>query len=161
MRKRSKYRPKPILQNPIGYVMEMVATVTSHKEYLTTLRIKNHGALAAITQGKATKSDIDLIIAAFNITEALFRRGFGTDYKREVAAGQIALRAVAARGAESGRFILKAEEMNALNDLMVLHDAQLDVISVLDLEQAVLDARREFYAGKMIPILDKKPDAPV
>lgn len=149
MRKKSKYKPRPVLINPMGYVMEMVATVTSHKQYLTSLRIRNHGALTMLTQGKATKQDIDLLISAFNITEALYRRGFGTDYKREVAAGQAALKAVAARGLELGRFILRAEEMNALNDMMTLHDAQLDVISVLDLEQAVVDVRREFFAGKM------------
>lgn len=153
MRKKSKYKPRALLQDPMGFVKERVATVTSHADYLTTLKIRNHGALTSVTQGRATKQDIDLLIAAFNISEALYRRGFGTDYKREVVAGQTALRAVAARGAESGRFILRAEEMNALNDMMELHDAQMGAISVLDLEQAIIDVRREFYAGKMIKIV--------
>lgn len=156
MKKRSKYRPRPVLQNAVGFAMLMVSKVTCHADYLTTIRIKNHGALAALTRGQATKDDIDLLIAAFNITEALYRRGFGTDYKLVVKAGQAALLAVASRGAQEGRFILKAEEMNALNSMMELHDAQLDVISVFDMEQAVVDVRREYYAGKMIPILEKK-----
>jgi hypothetical protein len=156
MRKKSKYKPRPLLQNVMGFVMERVATVTSHADYLTTLRIKNHGALAALTQGKATRFDVDTLIAAFNITEALYRRGFGTDYKLIVQQGQTALRTVAGRGKESGRFILRAEEMTAINQVIELHDAQLDVISVLDMEQAVIDVRREYAAGKMLQISEMK-----
>ena len=148
MRKKSKRKPRPLLQNAMGFVMERVATLTSHKDYMTTLRIKNHGAMYALTQGQATQVDIDMLISAFNITEALYRRGFGTDYKLVVANGQAALKAVAARGIESGRFILKAEEMVALNSMMELHDAQLDSISVFTMEQAILDVRREHQAGK-------------
>lgn len=153
MRKRSKYRPRQIEINTMAAVMHRVATVTSHTEYLTTLRIKNHGALTQLTKGEATRADLDNLIAAFNITEALYRRGFGTDYKAVVLQGQQALRAVAARGAETGHFVLRWDEMAALNSMMELHDAQLDVISVLDMEQAVLDVRREFYAGKMVKIV--------
>jgi hypothetical protein len=156
MRKKSKYKPRPVLQNVMGFVMERVATVTSHADYLTTLRIRNHGALAALTQGKATHADINTLIAAFNITEALYRRGFGTDYKLVVLHGQQALRVVGARGAESGRFILRAEEMTAINHVIELHDAQLDVITVLDMEQAVIDVRREHALGKMLKITEAK-----
>jgi hypothetical protein len=156
MRKKSKYKPRPLLQNVMGFVMERVATVTSHADYLTTLRIRNHGALTALTQGKATPADIDTLIAAFNITEALYRRGFGTDYKLVVLHGQQALRTVAARGAQAGRFILRAEEMTAINHVIELHDAQLDVISVLDMEQAVIDVRREHALGKMLKITEDK-----
>ena len=152
MRKRSKYRPRQIEPDTMAAVMHRVATVTSHKDYLTTLRIKNHDALLQLTRGLAGRREIDTLIQAFNITEALYRRGFGTDYKLVVQAGQVSLKAVAARGLEHGLFIAKGPEINALNSMMALHDAQLDVISVLDLEQAVVDVRREYQAGKMHPI---------
>jgi hypothetical protein len=87
MRKRSKYRPKPVLANPVAYVLEGFAPVTSHANYLLDVRIKNHGAMTALTQGRATRADMDILVASLNIVEALYRRGFGADYKDVVHAG--------------------------------------------------------------------------
>ena len=57
----------------------------------------------------------------------------GTEYSAEIRAGQDALLAVARRE----RFILKPEELNALNLAMEVHDAQLDVCTVVQLERAI------------------------
>ena len=60
------------------------------------------------------------------------------------------------RGAETGRFILRAEEMTALNTLMELHDAQMDVITVKDMERAFKIVDEEYRQRKMRPIVEKK-----
>jgi hypothetical protein len=59
------------------------------------------------------------------------------------------------RGAESGRFILKAEEMNALNEAMELHDAQLEVITLKDMENAIKLVNEELRQKKMRSIVKK------
>jgi hypothetical protein len=46
--------------------------------------------------------------------------------------------------------------MRALNEAMELHDAQLEVITVRDMEVAVKDVRNEFLQGRMIPIVKTK-----
>jgi len=152
MRKRSKYRPKPVLLNPVGYVIESMAPMSSHGNFLLDLRIKNHAALAALTQGRATRRDIDTLIQAVNVTEACYRLGIGKDYNDLVVAGLAALRSVGRRGAEIGKFILRAEEMRALNDIMELHDAQLDVMTVKDMERAVNIVKEEMRLKRATPI---------
>ena len=152
MRKRSKYRPKGVRLDTIGYVVESMTPVTKHESFAVDLRITNHMAMAMLTQGQATKKDIDVIISALNVTESLYRLGFGREYKDVVNAGLRALRSVGKRGLESGKFILKADEMAALNEAMELHDAQLDVITVKDMERALLIVREEIRNKRATPI---------
>jgi hypothetical protein len=62
---------------------------------------------------------------------------------------------VGLRGAETSRFTLKAQEMSHLNDIMELHDAQMDLITIKDMERATMLIKREFEQKKMRPILEK------
>ena len=156
MRKKSKYRPKPVLQDPLGYVLESITPVSQHDSYLVDLKIKNHGAMTALTRGVATRQDIDVLIPAVNIVEALYRMGFGRDYFPEVRAGLDALFEVGVRGAESGRFVLKASEMDALNVVMELHDAQLEVITVRDMDKAIALVIDDFKQKRMRAIKPKE-----
>ena len=156
MRKRSKYRPKPVLQDPLGYVLEGITPVSQHDSYLVDLKIKNHGAMTALTRGVATRKDIDALIQAVNMVEALYRLGFGREYFPEVRAGLDALHAVGVRGAESGRFVLKASEMDALNTVMELHDAQLEVITVRDMDKAIALVIDDFKQKRMRAIKPKE-----
>jgi len=156
MRKRSKYHPKPVLLNPVGYVLEGLEPVRSHGSHATDLKIKNHLALTNLTHGEATRYDIEVLINMVNVVEALYRLGFGKEYAEEVKAGLDALHAVAVRGRDTNRFILKAAEMRALNEISELHDAQLEVITVRDLDQAVKLVKKELQAKKMRTIVGKK-----
>jgi hypothetical protein len=149
---RKPYKPKRNLVNPVGFVLEGIAPVRSHTNVLLSLKIRNHAAMSALTKGQAVHKDIDELIAMVNMTEALYRLGFGTEYKDVVQDGLRGLRAVGSRGAESGRFILKAAEMHALNEVMELHDAQMDVISVNDMDKAINLVQKELRDGKMTPI---------
>jgi len=153
MRKRSKYRPKPVLLNPVGYVLEGLEPVRSHTSHAVNLKIRNHLALANLTQGKANREDIDVLINMVNIVEALYRLGFGKEYAQEVIAGLDALHAVAVRGKDTNRFILRSDEMNALNLICELHDAQLEVITVKDLDNAIDLVDKERRAKKMRPVI--------
>ena len=156
MRKRSKYRPRGILANPLGYVLESMTPVAKHDSFLIDLKIKNHGAMANLTQGRATREDMDALIAMINFVEALYRMGIGTEYKDVVQEGLDALHAVGKRGVENGRFILKATEMTALNTAMELHDAQMEIITVKDMEKAFAIVEGEYRARKMRPIVERK-----
>jgi hypothetical protein len=130
--------------------------VAHHEQYLVELKIKNHLAMTTLTRGEATRSDIDTLIASVNIVEALYRLGFGKEYADVVRDGLDALRDVGKRGVESGRFILKSTEMNALNLVMELHDAQMDLITIKDMDKAVELVKEEFRQRKMRPIVESK-----
>lgn len=156
MRKRSKYRPRGVLINTLGYVLEGMTPVAKHDTYLVDLKIKNHLAMSTLTRGAATRDDIDTLIATANITEALYRLGFGREYADVVKDGLDALRAVGKRGVETNKFILKSTEMNALNVMMELHDAQMDLITVKEMDKAIALVKEEFRQRKMRPIVEKK-----
>lgn len=154
MRKRSKYRPKKVLVNPVGYVLESLTPLVKHDDALVNLKVKNHYAMASLTQGKAIKADMDVLINMANMTEALYRMGFGSEYKDTIALGNASLLAVSRRGAESGRFILKSEEMRALNELVELHDAQLEITTVKDIERAIALVENERRQKRMTKIVE-------
>jgi hypothetical protein len=137
MRKRSKYRPKPVLVNPLGYVLESMKPVAYHDQYLVELKIKNNQALIALLQGKAVHDDMDILIAMSNVTEALCQLGFGEEHKSITVDGREAIIGIAHRFTSLKRFTPTGLEIQALNLLMELHDAQMDVITIKDMERAL------------------------
>lgn len=140
---RRKYRPKPVLADPVGYVVEGVQPVASHGSYLVDLLLKNHSAMETLLKGTATKKHMDTLIAMHNVTEALYRMGFGRDYSDCIVRGKAALLDLCGRGAKTGRFVCRAPEIQAMNDLMELHDAQMAVITVSDMQKAIALGRHE------------------
>lgn len=155
MRKKSKYRPRPVLLNPVEHAIKGVQRVGSIPAG-TDLMIKNHSSLDAIRRGEATKDDIDVLIAALNMTEALALMRIGQDWKDEIRAAQDALFAVGSRGAETGRFILRGPELTSLNLGMQIHDAQLAVSTVAELEKAIDLVRKTIVSKKARPIVKRK-----
>lgn len=136
MRKRSKYRPKGVLLDPLNHVLSGLKKVGSISAG-TTLMIRNHDALEATRRGTATKKEIDALIDALNVTEALASMNIGNDWRDEIRAAQDALFALGSRGAQTGKFILRGPELTALNLGMEIHDAQLEACTVNDLEKAM------------------------
>ena len=143
MRKRSKYRPRGLIQNPVAYVIESLRPVAAHDSYLVDLKIKNSQAMLALMQGNATKADMDSLIAMSNIAEALYRTGFGAEYKDVAVEGRVAILNIVHRAVTIKRFVPTAEQIKALQMLMELHDAQMAVITIKDMERALMFAKTE------------------
>jgi hypothetical protein len=120
------------------------------QEDTITLRMKNHAAVEEITKGRGTKSHIDTVIVAMNMTEALamIRQDLGADWRDEINAAQDALFTMAQRGLAKGRFVFTGPELQAINLAMELHDQQLDACSVDELQQAITLSKRIIRAGK-------------
>lgn len=153
MRKRSKYKPKGVRLDVMAYVKQGMAPMTEHHDAVMALRIRNHAALAAITQGKATRDDIDTLIAAVNMTEALAMNGLGRDWRPEITAAQEAILTMTRRGIPLGdKFVFTGPELQAVNLAMEVHDAQIDQASVADLEKALAKVQQEIKAGRARPV---------
>ena len=84
------------------------------------------------------------------------RPELGADWADEIQAGLDALHAVGKRGVANGRFILKADELKAMNLVMEIHDAQLDNTTVNDMEKAMDIVNQEYRARRMRPIITKE-----
>ena len=137
MKKRSKYRPRIVLQNPLEFVLSGLKPVRNLPGIYIDVQLRNRTALEQIRKGIATKEDIDMLIGAFNITEALAIMGKGSDWLDEIKQGQDALLDLSRRGVANGmRFIMTAKQWEALKLVMDLHEEQLAHATVYDIEKA-------------------------
>ena len=121
MKKRSKYRQRIQLQDPLNWVLSGLKPLTTANEEVVLLRARNHGAIKAAITGKATIDDADTLLGAFNMAEAIARLGIGTDWLPEVAQAQAALRSAGNRA----RFGFTGPEIEIVNTVMEVHDLQL------------------------------------
>lgn len=142
MRKRSKYRPRPVIANPMEFVLESMTPIAKHDNYLLDLKIKNSAAMHSLLRGTATRHDMDTLIAMSNITEALHRLGFGAEYGEACVGGREAIIGIVTRSVERLRYTPTGKEIQQLNLLMELHDAQMDVITIKDMERALAYAKQ-------------------
>lgn len=155
---RKKYRPKARLVNPIEYVMEGFAPLEAAPDnYLLDLKLANHSAMTELLAGRATKKHMNQLTAMSNICEALQRKGFGAEYKDVTTEGRYALLSIIFRAVEKLRFVPTGPEITMLNTLMELHDAQMDVITVEDMEKAIKLAQSELRKKKSVVQLPKLP----
>jgi len=147
---RKAYRPKSRIVNPIEYVMEGFAPLENAGTYLLDLKLHNHSAMTELLAGRATKKHMNTLIAVSNICESLQRAGFGAEYKDVTTEGRFALISIAIRAVEKLRFVPTGPEINMLNALMELHDAQMDIITVQDMEKAIKRALTELRKRRAV-----------
>ena len=156
MRKKSKYRPKGIRVDAVSWVLSGLKPVVSHSEVFN-LRTKNHIAMASMIAGTGARDDVDTLIAAMNMTEALslIRYELGFDWKQEINAAQDALFTMAQRGLTKHRFLFTGPEMQAMKLAMEIHDAQIDNCTIQDFEKAlalVAKTVRTNKARRVVPL---------
>jgi hypothetical protein len=152
MRKRSKYKPKGIRLDNMAWVQSGLKRVDEVSES-ATIKIRNHDAMNMLRLGTATRAEIDVLINALNVTEALAQHGVGSDWMPELRAAQDALYTLARRGLTS-RFIVRGEELTALNLAMEIHDAQLETVTVKQLEAAINFVNETVRLKKARPIVE-------
>ena len=156
MRKKSKYRPKGVRLDVVNWVLAGMKKVGSLPTAGVALKLKNHEALDSILKGHGTKDDVDVLIAAMNMSEALtrIRDELGVDWSIEIKAAQDALYSMAKRGVAKGRFAFTGPEMTAVKLVMDIHNAQLDECNVKEMEQAMDIVHEEIRLKKARPIVE-------
>jgi hypothetical protein len=153
---RKKYKPKGVRLDAVQWVINGFRNISETGDAVLHLKIKNHESLECLRKGEATRMDIDAIISAFNMAEALARMQIGDDYATEIKAGQDALLAVAKRGvSRDDRFVLKAEELTAIMLVAEIHDAQLEITTIGELEKAMDIVTKEIRMRRARPVLEK------
>lgn len=149
MRKRCHRKQRPVLQNPVKYVLDGFVPMSSMKEDVQRVRIANHGALQLITKGKAGKKDVDVLIAAVNMAVAIEATcGLGADYKAEIDAMHDSVYCMGRRGLQTGRFVFTGPELQAVNTGMEVHDAQIEACTIREIEAAHAYVKQRIAAGK-------------
>ena len=133
MRKKSNYKPKRNLQNPLAWVINGFKPITSAADQVLIFRVKNHAALKAACEGVATFDDVNVLVAAMNIAEALEALGVSQGWAEEIAEGHQAIVNANARP----KFVFTGMEMTAMNLAMDIHDAQVEKCTIGQLEEAI------------------------
>ena len=138
MRKRSKYKPKPVRLNTMVYVTESIEPIASRTSFYTTLNLKNMSALDSLGKGTATKLEADVVIEALNVCEAYCMMNVGREYRQDVLNALSALQDVCVRSLTSdGKFICQGNEFELIKAGFEVHTAQLEVATVGSLEAAI------------------------
>jgi hypothetical protein len=139
MRKKSNYKPKGIRLDNLGWVSAGLRKVGNLPVAGVELKLKNHQALEAVLKGFATRDHIDVLIAAFNVSEALYyiNPSLGKDWAQEIRDAQDAIYTMSRRGLSGGSFVFNASEMAATKLAMSVHNQQLDDCTVRQMEQAI------------------------
>ena len=154
MRKRSKYKPKGIRLDNLAWVSSGLKRVGSLPTAGVDLKLKNHEALESILKGNATRDHADMIIAAFNIAEALYHvnPALGEDWADEIRAAQDAIYTMSRRSLTLNNFVFNAAEMAAVKLGMLVHNQQLDDCTVREMELAIdyVEARLKSKQARMI-----------
>lgn len=149
MKKRNKkYRPKPVMADPLSFVLSGLKPFVSLKDEALSIMVKHRLALEALRTGRADRETIDKLIGIVNLAEAMADNGKGQEYLPDIHAAQAQLKALAARGAERGmRFIMNAEQWAALKHVLDVHEAQLEASTVYDIERAFDLVMKRFRHG--------------
>lgn len=141
---RKKYRPRPVLLDPVSYVIRGFMPVNAVGDTVRALRYNVHAAALALAKGEADHQDLDFLVTASNVSEALARSGFGAEHEHIVQTAQAAIQAIC----ERERPIAKGPELTAINALIELHDAQFDIATLGELEKAVRLVAKEVQAKR-------------
>jgi hypothetical protein len=133
MRKRSSYRPKPIVGNPIGYVMEGIA-VTPERE-LDQLRARELSAIDAFARGAAQESDWYEICAMLDICQTMATHGVGPEAIEACERAKQHQAEDLARFASTGRMGTTGPGLQSFREVYEFSDLQRQSIPRKEYEQ--------------------------
>lgn len=156
MKKKSKYKPRGVRLDNLSWIVAGFKKVGTLPTAGVALKLKNHEALDSILKGQGTRSHLDVLIAAVNMSEAFIRvrDDLGMDWATEIKAAQDAIYTMGKRGHERNSFVFTGPEMTAVKLVMDLHDVQLDDCTVREMEQALFIVEEEIRLKKARAIVE-------
>lgn len=141
---RKAYKPKGVDINILNSFVGGFKRIDG--EHKQVLAIKNSKALADMATGNGSIQSWNLITGFLNMANIMCERGVGDEYREDINAARDAALEIGKRYNVIGRFVFKGEELRLLNHALDIHEAQLDVSRIKDVEAAYVEiARRIRY----------------
>ena len=139
---RKKYVPRLIRRNTIAYVAESVTPIrNSHPDYILKQQLVTHNALADLVAGVGGKEAACVLIATQYICQTLaFKANLGREHRPLLLRSAQALRNILQRGSVMQDHTPTPDELEALNDMSLFHDAVLEAVTIGEIENARSDA---------------------
>ena len=135
-----KYRPRPVIPDPIKYVLSGFKQIDSNDQ--VRLKIINHGAMAKLNEETATRADWDVICAALNMARVMAEHGLGTEYMPEIDSAMAAHASAGRRSVRWDKMRYEGTELEQVNTAIDVHDAQLEAATIGDIERAHLEVAK-------------------
>lgn len=160
--KRRRARNAFVPVDPIAMAISGVKPCTAQQR--NTIALRNHGALALITQGKGGDAEVSQLGSMVNVTLVLVEmttaeaksKGRHADTTHLQMAGlaldvvkdaQVALLRMAERRAASGTYELREDELAVVNECLGLHDDFMAAAPVSMVERAYRTAIGRINSG--------------
>jgi hypothetical protein len=122
---RKAYRPRPVDPQAAFWVASGKRPIVESGDALLALIFNVSQSMVNLTQGKATRGDIEMLATAANIVEGAVIAGILSGIGSISTDAQAALIAVSRRQKERGSYVLRSSEMAAINTMIDVHDALL------------------------------------
>ncbi len=143
MRKRSNRKPRPVLANPVQWVLEGLTPMRENPEAVA-IKIRNHQAMFEMTSGNAGQREFSVIDTAMIMAGGLAKinpEKLGGHLMQEIDAAILASLAMHKRASAKGIYRFTGRELQAINLGMEIHDQQLDTCTLDELHKAVILVR--------------------
>lgn len=156
---RKAYRPqnKRINLDPVGWLLEGAQTVEEYKDgsQFRKLLLKAHSAHAELLSGRGTFQHAFTLKGALEVAEVLaHRHGLGNEHINILVIARAAYTMLYERAMRTKRWVYAGAEVNAMVDLLALHEAQLEVALVNHIDQTINYLRK--LDGKNPPWLEQQ-----
>lgn len=138
MKKKSKYRPRPVLLNTLEFVKE--GLVVTPDEQLNKLRIKELASLEAFRTGSADLVDWHNVTAMLNLAETMARAGIGEEVLSVCMQAQDHLVESAKRYERIGKMGASGPALQCWRDLYEYHDLQRTSVTRAEYEKLIQKA---------------------
>lgn len=131
---RKKYRPKGVIPDPISYVVSGLQPLASSDKL--RLGIINHGSMQRLVTGKADREDWQNICTLLNVCVVMAEQGIGEEFISDIKNAMLAHATCGKRLVKHGKLGYTGEELNLVNTAIEIHDQQLALATVQQMELA-------------------------
>ena len=140
--KKKKFVSKWLKVNTLELVADRIKPVSAQGSWMLDRQLKASAGLESLMHGTANRENLNDIVACHNMTWALQRHQIGTEYLAITTASEAALRSITDRFGRVGKLAANGPEIKALQDLLELHQAQMEVCTVGQMQTAYEYASR-------------------
>jgi hypothetical protein len=135
-----RYVSKGTCDNPLSIFGGMG---DAHRDKLRSIQTRNHLAMVDMVQGRGTRAQWDRIVGAINIANVMCELGIGDEFRATTIAAREALLNLGKRAVQNGdRFVCTGPELQAINEALACHDAQLENVRAIDVDRAADEVER-------------------
>mgnify|MGYP006281382703 CR=1 FL=1 len=156
MRKRTKRKVRPILQDTMQYVRSGFIPISQVPEAGLKLNLVNYSSFDEIVRGTPNRRHVDDLITVVNIAEILAEKyKYGDEYLDLIYKGQDAVFHMAQRGISGKSFRFTGEELDVMRQVLELHTEQLKLATVKEMEvilTTIYDVYKHQRARKITPL---------